>query len=156
MTYDETENLLRKYDAAYVKGELRSTEYETQIKQKQRIKSRHLIAENLFNEVTFSLNKWEKQHIHHLIDIYPNFKKLHGKASNETIILAFIFYVKLATDNDININKYFITSKYRLTHNTFERIICRLALNYLEEVYILPVHTDRMDNDILNKGKKNG
>ena len=112
-----------------------------------------MIAECLFKEVTFTLNKWEKQHIHHLIDTYPNFKKLHQRASNEAIILAFIFYIKIANNTDININKYYITSKYRLTHNTFERIICRLALNYLEQVYILPVPTRETNHNILLKGE---
>jgi hypothetical protein len=145
--------LIDKYSDAYVNGEIRSKEYEKQIKQKQRVKARHLIAEDLFNEVPFELNTYEKEHVHHLIDVYPNFRELHGRASNETIILALIFYTKISTDTDIKLYNYQISGKYNLTHTTFELIICRLALNYLKEVYIIPRQPKKTDHEIVSKGK---
>ena len=145
--------LIDKYSDVYVKGEKRTSEYENQIKEKQRIKGRHEIAEDLFNEVPFELNIWEKEHVHHLIDMYPNFRDLHGNASNETIILAFIFYTKIPANTDIKLYNYQISGKYNLTHTTFELIICRLALNYLKEVYIIPRQPKKTDHEIVSKGK---
>ena len=89
-----TEHLLQKYSKPYVPGEIRSPEYEKKIKRKQRQENKKQIAEDLFQEVPFHLTTDEKEQVQHLIEIYPNFRDLHGKASNETIILAFIFYVK--------------------------------------------------------------
>jgi hypothetical protein len=85
--------------------------------------------------------------------MYPNFKKLHKRASNETIILAFIFYTKIPENTNIKLNNYTITHKYKLTHNTFEIIICRLTLNYLQQVYIIPHEPKETNHNILEKGE---
>lgn len=153
MSYESIEKKIKKYSNVYVPGEKRSSEYNRNLKQKEAIKSRHLLAEKLFNEVTFHLNDYEKQHVHHLIDMYPNFKNLHKRASNETIILALIFYTKIPYNTDIKLNKYHITLKYNLTHTTFEIIICRLTLNYLREVYIIPTEPKETNHNLLYKGE---
>ena len=153
MTDKSINEIIKEYSNTYVTGEKRSREYNRRLKQKEAIKSRHLTAEKLFNEVPFNLNNHEKTMVHHLIDTYPNFKELHGKASNETIILAFIFYVKIPYNTNIRLNKYYVSNKYNLTHNTFEIIICRLALNYLREVYLIPREPREIDHNILYKGE---
>ena len=150
---EDIETKLKKYSNTYVPGEKRSPEYEKEIKQKQVIRKRHKIAENLFNEVPFHLNTNEKTQVHHLIGMYQNFKKLHKRASNETIILAFIFYTKIPENTNIKLNNYTITHKYKLTHNTFEIIICRLTLNYLQQVYIIPHEPKETNHNILEKGE---
>ena len=150
---NNTEQLLRKYSKPYVPGEKRSPEYEKKIKRQQRQEHKKQIAEDLFQEVPFYLTTDEKEQILHLIEMYPNFRDLHGKASNETIILAFIFYIKIPYDTDIKINNYNITQKYKLTHNTFELIICRLTLNYLKEVYIIPTEPKEKTHEIISKGE---
>jgi hypothetical protein len=147
------ETKLKKYQKPYVKGEKRSPEYDKQQKRKEALKNKHQIADILIQEVPFNINPYEKEHIHHLIDMYPNFKDLHKRASNETIILSFIFYTKISNNTDIKINNYYITSKYNLTHNTFEIILCRLTLNYLREVYIIPTTPKETDHNILLKGE---
>lgn len=141
------------YNNTYVKGEIRSKQYNKILKQKEAIKSRHLIADKLFNEVPFILNDHEKSHVHYLIDHNKNFKKLHRKASNETIILAFIFYTKINQNTHIRIQKYKISQKYNLTNNTFEIILCRLILNILQETNIYPVNAKKTDHNILYKGE---
>ena len=146
-----TEHLLQKYSKPYVPGEIRSPEYEKKIKRKQRQENKKQIAEDLFQEVPFHLTTDEKEQVQHLIEIYPNFRDLHGKASNETIILAFIFYVKM-NSKQIKIDRYTITTKYRLTHTTFEIIICRLVKNYLKHIYILPRQTETKKHDIISNG----
>jgi len=145
--------LINKYKPSYVQGEIRTKEYENKIKQKQRIKARKEIAKTLFNEVPFHLNTYEKSHVEHLIEMYPNFRELHGNASNETIILAFIFYTKIPQNTDIKLTNYAITSKYNLTPSAFELIICRLALNYLKEVYIIPRQPKETNHEIISKGE---
>lgn len=149
----DIEHKLEKYSNPYVNGEQRSKEYETHLKQKQAIRKKHQIAENLFNEVPFHLTTDEKNHVHHLINMYPNFKDLHGRASNETIILALIFYTKIPNNTNIKLHNYEIITKYKLKHTTFEIIICRLVLNYLKEVYIIPYEPKQTDHNILEKGK---
>ena len=147
------EDKLNLYNNTYVKGEVRSKKYNKQLKQKEAIKNRHLIADTLFNEVPFVLNDYEKSHVHHLIDRNPNFKKLHAKASNETIILALIFYTKINQNTHIRIQKYKVAQKYKLTHNTFEIILCKLILNILQETNIYPVNAKKTDHNILYKGE---
>lgn len=149
--------LLKKYEKnnhdIYVNGEKRSPKYEREYKQKQTIRKRYMIADILFNEVPFHLNDSEKDHVRYLIDHNKNFKKLHGKASNETIILAFIFYTKLAYNHRIKIDEYKISRKYNLTHYVFERIICRITLFELKETVIEPRATIKKDHNLLYKGK---
>ena len=145
--------ILKKYNNPYSKGEVRTPEYEKQLKQKQSIQDKLDLAETIFNETPFHLTKNDKEQVRHLIRMYPNFKTLHKRASNETIILAFIFYTKIPTNTDIKLNNYAITRKYQLTHNTFELIICRLALNYLQQVYIIPYPTRETNHEILTKGE---
>ena len=145
--------LLKKYDNNYTNGETRSTEYEKQLKQKQSIQHKQETAEQLFNETPFHLTQHDKDQVRHLIRMYPNFKTLHKRASTETIILSFIFYTKIPINTNIKLNNYAITEKYQLTHNTFELIICRLALNYLKEVYIIPTEPKETNHEILSKGE---
>ena len=148
---NNTEQLLKKYSKPYVPGEKRSPEYEKRIKQKQAMEDKKQIADHLFNEVPFHLTNSEKDQVKHLITMYPNFKKLHQNASNETIILALIFYVKMS-HKQIKIDRYTITEKYQLTHTTFELIVCRLAKHYLEHIYIIPRQPENKQHDIITKG----
>ena len=147
------EDKINLYNNTYVKGEVRSKKYNKQLKQKEAVKNRHLIADELFNEVPFMLNDYEKSHVHFLIDQNKNFKKLHAKASNETIILAFIFYTKINQNTHIRIQKYKISKKYNLTHNTFEIILCKLVLKGLKETNIYPTVAKGVDHNILYKGE---
>ena len=81
---------------------------------------------------------------------------LHSKAKTETIILAFIFYIKLNEEPKIKLNQYKITSKYDLSDNIFEIIICKLAEYYMQRMPIVPVGSTNYDHEILckNGGKK--
>ena len=145
-------HLLQLYKKPFVKGEKRTKEYEKMIKQEQSLHNKKEIAKDLFNEIPFHLTNDEKEQVYHLIRMYPNFRKLHGNASNETIILAFIFYIKIPYNSNIKLSKYNITRKYKLTHDTFEIIICRLALEYLKHVYIIPTMPKDKNHEIISKG----
>ena len=146
-------SLIKKYEKPYVPGEQVSKEYHKQINRKQAIKRRISKAESLFQEVTFHLNSLEKEMVIHLIKQYPNIRALHGKAKEETIILALIFYVKKQNDSSIRITNRKITRKYKLTHNVFETILCNLTKNYLKELYLLPIEPKNYNHNIAYKGK---
>ena len=145
--------LLQEYENPYVPGEQRSKEYNRKIKRQKRLQKRILIAQDLFTEVTFHLNTLEKEMIIHLIKQYPNIRKLHGKAKEETIILALIFYVKKQNDTSIRISNRKITRKYKLTHNVFETILCNMTKAYLRQSYLLPKEPDKYNHNIAYKGK---
>ena len=145
-------HLLKKYSKPYTPGEQTTTHYNTQIKQQQRLKDKENTAQQLFQETPFHLTQHEKQQVIHVIHTYTNFKKLHRKASNETIILAFIFYIKMS-NKQIKLDRYTITTKYQLTHTTFELIICRLVKNHFQNTYITPTTNTTLQHSILEKGE---
>ena len=152
MNYQE---LLHKYSEPYVPGEKRSREYEREIKRKQRLKRRLVKLDIMLNEASvLFVNADQKKQLQFLIKRYSNsFKKLHGKASEETIILAFIFYLKKMDDPLIQIQKYRISKKYKLTHNTFETIIIRLTADYFSNKYIIPDISTEYDHEVLYETK---
>lgn len=151
----EIETTIQKYKKPYTPGEIRSKEYERRIKQQKRLNERLDLTDTLFNEVTFPLHQYQKNQIKDLVRKHSkNFKKLHGNASQETIIVAFIFYIKKQEEKtDIKIQRYRLARKYKLTHNTFETIICRLIKLTLEELYLLPSENIYYDNNIHYKGE---
>lgn len=148
------EKLIEKYENnVYVKGEQFTSDYVKELKRKEAIKSRHLTADILFNEVSFHLNDSEKEQVHYLIDEFQNFRKLHGKASNECIILSFIFYVKIKQNTLIRVDEHSICKKYRLTNRVFEIILCKIILQLLQETEIKRIIKTEYDHNILLKGE---
>lgn len=154
VSYESIEKIIKKYEGnVYVPGEKRSRKYDKQYERKVAVKNRHLLADNLFNEVVFHINQSEKEQVHYLIDKFQNFRKLHGKASNETIILSFIFYVKMKQNTLIRLDEYKICKKYKLNNRTFEIILCKIILKLLEETEIKRSVTTQYDHNILLKGE---
>lgn len=114
--------LLRKYEKP-VLGERYTPEYKRKLHQETQKKHRHLILDELLNEITFPINSYQKQQIRYWIDRFNNeFKKFHRQASNETIILALIFIQYKQANKGIKLEKYTITEKYKLTPAIFETI----------------------------------
>ena len=144
--------LLRKYDKSYVRGERFSTETNTLNKRMHRKAEKHLVCDELIEECSFDFSDDEQEFIHFLIDRFSdNFKKLHGKAKNEAIILTFMFYVKKLGDSRININNYSISKKYGLTNDVFLLIICRICDNFIKSSPIHFQETTRYNHEILSK-----
>lgn len=147
---------LKLYKNTYVKGECRSKEYERRIKQEKRLHERLDLTDILFNELTFPFQQYQKDMVKDLVRKHSkNFKKLHAQASQETIIVAFIFYVKKQENSKIQLQKYKIAQKYKLSHSIFETIICRLTSITLSELYIIPTENPHYDNNIHYKGEIN-
>ena len=150
MSIESTQKLLEKYDKPYVPGEKRTANQEKIHKQKQRLKEKHELADELMSETKFLIfNNYQKEHVHYLIDKFQDFRKLHGNCKNETIILAFIFYVAKIQTPRLSLSNYRITREYGLTDNVFELIICRLVQVLLSKSKIVPVGTTKYDQDVL-------
>ncbi|MBQ9024835.1 MAG: hypothetical protein IJ104_01000 [Methanobrevibacter sp.] len=145
---------LDKYNNLFVPGEKRTSEYEKHIKQKQRIKMRKQIAKSMKYEAKYLLitDNHLKQ-VYYLIDIFGDkFKMLHKRASEETIILAFIFYCIRIDNSTINLNNYRISKKYKLTDQVFSLIISRMLHYFMKQHPIAPVETTEYDHDLLLRG----
>ena len=84
------ESLIKKYKSGYVKGECRSKDYETAIKQEQRLNMKLDLADTMFNELNFAFNTHQKEHVKELIREFPNFQDLYSKATYEEIILSML------------------------------------------------------------------
>ena len=150
------------YKNAYVKGEVRSKEYEASVKQKKRLNAKLDLADTMFNELCFPFNQYQKEHVMELIMKFKSFKELHSKATYEEIILAFIFYVKAleTKENIINTNKGQKTIRTLISdldkqinfNNTFEIISWKITLSYISQAPIMPVEPKHIDHNILYKG----
>ena len=147
------EYLLEKYDqGGYSKGVYETPEQQRQRKQKQRLKERLLILDDLLlEEPRLDLNRFEKEKVKYLIEKYPYFQKIYHHALEETIILAFIFYVKIDSDSHVKIEKWSICKKYKLNDHKYSIIITHLfSLTLSKEA--LPIKpTTKYDHSILEK-----
>lgn len=121
--------LLRKYEKNYVPGEQRSLTYNNKLRQESLLKHRMLIVDQLTLEAKYLLlTKAQKEDVKYLVKLFNNnFKTLHRRVSDETIILAFIFFIKKLDDPKIQLKNYRISKKYNLTDTIFELILCRIT-----------------------------
>lgn len=117
--------LLRKYEKP-TPGERYTPAYNREIRTQQRVKNRHLLLDQLLNEIPFYLTRNEKQRIRYFIDTFTNFKIFHRRVSNECILLSFIFLMKTLRNPKTDVEKYSISKKYGLNNPVFRLIICRL------------------------------
>lgn len=147
--------LLRKYDKNYAPGEVRSPEYDQQLKQESTLKHRMLIVDQLTLEAKYLvLTHYQKENVKYLVKIFNNnFKSLHRRASDETIILAFVFFLKKLETPKIRLQNYSITQKYNLTDAVFELILCRITDYFMKRspITINPTLLDNHD-DLIKTG----
>ena len=156
------EDKINLYKNTYVKGEVRSKNYEKQIKQKKRLHNKLDLADNMFNELSFPFAASQKDHVKELIRTFKNFNELHSQASNEEIILSFIFYVKsLETKQNETYTmegqktiRTLITDveKQILFQDKCEIITWKINLHYISRTPILPTEPENIDHNLLYKG----
>lgn len=148
--------LLDLYEnSAYVKGERHSREYKKKIRDETKRKHRHLIFDELLVEAeTLHLTRDQIKIVRYLIDDFNDeFKQLHRNASEEAVVLAFMFYVKKIITPKTRLSSYRITSKYKLTNNMFETILCRMLLKFMKKCPIVPYRNyGRDEHEHLLKG----
>jgi len=150
------EFLLNLYEKPYVKGEKRSTESQRKDRHNRKLKNRYRVLDELLYEskpLTLTPNQYRL--VKDLIKDFNNrFKELHKQASEETIILAFIFFVKKVEDSRTKVTNWKICKEYGLTDHVFEIILCRLTLGFMERCPIVPREYGRSDHEVLVKEGK--
>ena len=157
MSERDIDFLLDLYKQPYVKGEQRSNDTKNKINIESKRKNRNLILDELLLEAKILvLTPDQKQLVRELIDDFnSDFQNLHRQASEECIILAFIFFVKKLETPRVKLSQYRITKKYKLTDQIFENILCRLALKFMQRIPIVPRQTNKDEHDVLiREGKR--
>lgn len=147
----DIQSKLEKYSKPYVPGEKRNPEYEKEIREKQTLKRRKQIARTMKYEAKYLVitNNHMRQ-VEHLIIVFNNkFQDLHRRVSEETIILAFIFYTIRLDDSRINLNNYRISKKYGLTDQVYSLILTRMLHYYMSKEPITPIETTEYDHELL-------
>lgn len=147
--------LIDKYQKR-VPYEERSLESDKERKRRERLRELKELTLDLIMECKsykrLRLTPYQETQVLYLVERFGNnFQMLHGQAKSETIILAFIFYIRLNEEPRIRLKHYAISSKYGLTDNIFEIIICKLASYYMKRMPIVPVMTTSYDHEILSR-----
>lgn len=145
--------LLRKYEKP-TSAERYSKEYKQKLKQQQALKNRHLLLDELLNEIPFHLTNTQITTIRYFIDTVKNFNDLHRRCSNKAILLAMIFLMRTLDKPKTNVDEYSISKKYGLNNTNFRLIICRLNNEILMSLPIT-IHETKKDNyEYLEKNDK--
>lgn len=150
--------LLNLYEKEYVKGEIRSNKIKKTIRNESKRKHRHLLLDELILESEkLHLNNNQIKIVRYLIDDFnEEFQELHRQASERTIILAFMFYVKMIDEPRTKLESYKISTTYKLTDRVFETIICRMLLKFMKKCPIRPYHNYSKDEHeiLIREGKR--
>jgi hypothetical protein len=102
------------------------------MKKEQYKRHRHLILDQLLNEIPHHYTVSEIEGIRYLIDRFnENFKEFHRQASNEAIILAFLLIYWKQKNPKLNISRLSIARRYDLTQAKFELIQNRLIFQLM-------------------------
>ena len=148
---------IKLYANTYVKGEVRSKNYEARVKEKKRLNIKLDLADTMFNELTLSFTQSQKEHVKQLITEFQNFRKLYPGATYEEIILSIIFYVrslkmKQLTMDPKLIQLFVAEDKQEEYPRKCETIMWKITLHYLQKQPILPTEPKDIDHNILYKG----
>ena len=83
------------------------------------------------------------------------FNNLYNGVSEETIILAFIFFVLQQGNTRLNLDDYHICTKYNLNDKNYSLIVTRMLHYFMQQKPLTPVATTSYDHEILyeNHGK---
>ena len=136
-------------------AEIISNEYDKTLKSDNRRKHRHLLLDELLNEIPFRLNETQTLQIRYWIDNFnEDFKGFHRRSSNETIILAFIMIQRKNTNPKLNVEKFSISRKYNLTNLVFESIQNKLIFRLMQTTPLLYNQQVYVNHEILQEGKK--
>lgn len=144
-------HLLQKYEKP-TSAERTSNEYTHKQKTEKTRKNKHLILDELLNEIPFTITETQEQQIRRWIDLFNDtWKEFHRQASNETIILALIFIQHKQANPKIRTYEYSITTKYDLTDRKFEVIQNNLIFQLMRHTPLTYTLSKKYDHEILNK-----
>ena len=114
------------------KGERNRNEYHKKMRLEANRKNRYLILQELLKEAPFHITQTQHAQIVHWINSFnKNFKNFHRRSSEETIILAFIMIQYKQANPNIEVSKYTICKKYKLTQPVFSTIQNRLIFELM-------------------------
>lgn len=146
--------LLKQYSKSYVPGEKRSTEYDKMIRREHNVIENLMLFDEIRRELPdkLTLNKSEMDMVEHLVKVFSNnFKWLHRQCKKETVILAFIFFVKKTENASLQIEDYSYLKKNGLTLNIYTLIISRACMYYMEKSGLILRETTDYDHELLIK-----
>ena len=143
--------LLHKYEKQ-TPAERTSKQYDHKQKTEKKRKHKQLLLKTLINEVPFQITKTQTKQIERWIDLFnPTWKDLHRQASNETIIMAFIFIQYKQANPKIRVHEYNIAKKYELTDRKFELIQNNLIFQLMKHTPLTYTLSKTYDHNLLNK-----
>lgn len=148
--------LVKTYDKQRLPYEDRGKEYDKLRKRRERQRELEDICDDLFIECEkykkLQLTDYQKRRVIYLVNNFgKDFKRLHGTAKKEAIILSFIFYIKINELGTLRLNEYKLASQYGLNDNIFEIIVCRLCEHFMSKMPIVPYTSTSYDHEILSK-----
>ena len=133
-------------------AEIVSNEYDLKLKSDNRRKHRHLLLDELILEVPFNLHDNQITQIRYWIDTFnEDFKGFNRRASNETILLAFIMMQRKNTNPKLNVEKFSISKKYNLNNTVFESIQNRLIFKLMQTLPLTYSQARHVNHQILEK-----
>ena len=129
-----------------------SNDYDLKLKSDNRRKHRHLLLDELILEVPFNLHDNQITQIRYWIDTFnEDFKGFNRRASNETILLAFIMMQRKNTNPKLNVEKFSISKKYNLNNTVFESIQNRLIFRLMQTLPLTYSQARYVNHEILEK-----
>ncbi len=145
------EKLLDKYSSPYVQGEKRSRDYEQMIRQERQLKKRKQIAKYLkYQSRYLIINDSDLEQVNYLIETFnKEFNNLYNGVGEETIILAFIFFVLQDNGVRLNLEDYHICTDYNLNDKNYGLIVTRMLHYFMKQKPLTPVETTSYDHEIL-------
>ena len=133
-------------------AERTSNDYDLKLKSDNRRKHRHLLLDELILEVPFNLHDNQITQIRYWIDTFnEDFKGFNRRASNETILLAFIMMQRKNTNPKLNVEKFSISKKYNLNNTVFESIQNRLIFRLMQTLPLTYSQARYVNHEILEK-----
>lgn len=133
-------------------GERSSNEYRKQRRLEASQKHRYLILHDLIKEVPFHITETQSAQIEYWINTFnDNFKNFHRKASEETIILAFIMIQQKQANPKIQIPRYAVSKKYKLTMSVFTLVQNRLIFELMRTTPLTYSQSKQYNHYILTK-----
>lgn len=143
--------LLNKYESL-TPAEKTSNDYNKKYRLESRRKNRHLILDNLLLEIPFHLTQVQVQQIRKWIDLFnPYFKEFHRQCSNETIILALIMIQRKQANPRLDVERFSISRKYKLTSRKFTVIQNNLIFQLMRHTPLTYALSEKYNHEILVK-----
>ena len=144
--------LKQYHNSKYVPGEKRSKEYDKKIQREKRLTENLQLLDELNRDLpeALTLNRCDLRLAEHLVKVFNNnMKYLLRQGKTETILLAFIFYLRKIENPLIKIEDYTTLRKYGLNNNNYSLIISRVCMYYMMNTPLSINETTDYDHDLL-------